>query len=517
MSNKMVAAAQTTDKQDSTKQQHEESLAELEQKAFKLIDPALMQLTEGLPRWELDLVVKEADECEKALLKEIALLEEAASAAAKGDNVNKNDDSDKETEKDGSGTTGDGDAKNSTTLSNDMADAQTKAMATLRAQHHEPVVPFQYGLGYPFGSVEEILASDYSTVDRFLTLSSLLGRLFWTTPLPDHHPISLALAKDLKHKKEKDIKKHQQQIIQEKTTTIQRQERLFQLVSHANYTATLATTEEITAMQLQYESSQGQPGVESSTPPPPAANTPTLISLWKKINQHKTAVVFRKPVSDKDAPGYSERILFPMDLSLMKKMITNGIITSLEQLHRKVVLICHNCVKFNGAASDYGMIAREFEKYAEDTLWNAIESVVLSSNQHQNASKVNKEGAPSLALTGTLLQGTSCVTTAADGKRSSTYVQPLSSAMEAAAPSISTHPGIYLSTSSMTPSAPSSASFPNYSLHSQKATPRGLPPSSSINTGVPAASFVVGQAPSSIGASPSNSGRGRGRPSKKRK
>jgi len=329
---------------EDAKQQHQQQLAQLEEQASALIDPALLRLTEGLPRWELDLVVKEADECEKALLKEIDMLEQAA-AAKRASMMSSNLDSQVA----------------------DSVDAQTKAMAAIRAQH-EPLVPFQYGLGYPFGNVEEILASEYSTVDRFLTLSSLLGRLFWPTPLPDHHPAMVALNEDLRTKKEKELKKHYQQQLQEKAAAIQRQERLFNLVSHPNYTAPLATQEEIAAMQPLSAVSAGTP----------AASPPTLMSLWKKINQHKTALVFRKPVSDKDAPGYSERILFPMDLSLIKKMISNGIIVSLEQFHRKIVLICHNCVKFNGSASDYGIIARDFERYAEDVLWNALDMVVLS-------------------------------------------------------------------------------------------------------------------------------------------
>jgi hypothetical protein len=48
------------------------------------------------------------------------------------------------------------------------------------------------------------------------------------------------------------------------------------------------------------------------------------------------------------APGYKERILFPMDLSLVRKMIVARMIKSFSSLHHRVALICHNCVKFNG-------------------------------------------------------------------------------------------------------------------------------------------------------------------------
>lgn len=48
------------------------------------------------------------------------------------------------------------------------------------------------------------------------------------------------------------------------------------------------------------------------------------------------------------APGYTDRILFPIDLGLIRKMITTKIITNYAELHQRIGLICHNCVKFNG-------------------------------------------------------------------------------------------------------------------------------------------------------------------------
>lgn len=84
--------------------------------------------------------------------------------------------------------------------------------------------------------------------------------------------------------------------------------------------------------------------------------------------------MFRRPVNDRDAPGYSDRILFPMDLSLVRKMITSQQIQSLEDLHTKIALICHNCVKFNGGASDYGLVAKDFEAYVDDAIITAVEN-----------------------------------------------------------------------------------------------------------------------------------------------
>ena len=74
----------------------------------------------------------------------------------------------------------------------------------------------------------------------------------------------------------------------------------------------------------------------------------TLFSLWKKISACKAAAVFRKPVKNDEAPGYSDRIVFPMDLMLVRKRIQSNNISTLCSLHAAIGLISHNCVKYNG-------------------------------------------------------------------------------------------------------------------------------------------------------------------------
>ena len=66
---------------------------------------------------------------------------------------------------------------------------------------------------------------------------------------------------------------------------------------------------------------------------------------------------------DSLAPGYKERIVFPLDLSMLRKMIVARMIKSFASLHQRVALICHNCVKFNGRESDYAVITRDFEDH----------------------------------------------------------------------------------------------------------------------------------------------------------
>jgi len=147
-----------------------------------------------------------------------------------------------------------------------------------------------------------------------------------------------------------------------------------------------------------------------------------LLTLFKKISNHRSSGVFRKPVRPEEAPGYAERILFPVDLALVRKMITSRIIVSYADMHKRIGLICHNCLKFNGRCvsneryeqyeryeldwigclntydflltphflstrfnreSDYGIVTRDFEAIA-DAYFIATMASKAASHQSNN-------------------------------------------------------------------------------------------------------------------------------------
>jgi hypothetical protein len=61
-----------------------------------------------------------------------------------------------------------------------------------------------------------------------------------------------------------------------------------------------------------------------------------------------------------------------MDLSLIRKMILARKVQSYADLHQYVGLISHNCVKYYGRETDYGMVAREFEAMADEFIRQAV-------------------------------------------------------------------------------------------------------------------------------------------------
>jgi len=238
-----------------------------------LVDQVLYRLTEGVPRMELKAVVREADECERALLQELQLLEEALKEET-------------------SRSAGNAATKDTTEPQDDAALEKENA-------------------------VNAMLQTPLTPLDRSFTLSSLLGRLRDELALPSIRrptPAAVAAAGAASNKKKKG-----------NTNPAPTYPQLVALADHPKYT-------------------RAHPPADNNNNAPP----PQLMQVWRKISSHRASTVFRKAVKPEEAPGYTDRILFPMDLSLVRKMIQARILTSFAEVHQKLRLISHNCVKYNG-------------------------------------------------------------------------------------------------------------------------------------------------------------------------
>ncbi|GAX14418.1 hypothetical protein FisN_11Hu123 [Fistulifera solaris] len=184
-------------------------------------------------------------------------------------------------------------------------------------------------------ATNELLQNVLTPLDKYWTASSLLGRLRddWTLP-------SILVATEANESNE-NLNMLENQL--RSPSSDRGAEKLIETLSNPIYT-------------------KEQP------------NTPILLGLWKKIYNHKASFVFKKPVRPEEAPGYIERIVFPMDLSMIRKLIVARTIKSYAELHQYIGLISHNCVKYNGRESEYGRVAREFEAAADELIRQAVEN-----------------------------------------------------------------------------------------------------------------------------------------------
>mmetsp|Transcript_132804 Transcript_132804/g.383970 ORF Transcript_132804/g.383970 Transcript_132804/m.383970 type:complete len:362 (-) Transcript_132804:350-1435(-) len=207
-------------------------------------------------------------------------------------------------------------------------------------------------------AVQIMLDTEITPPDRFFTVSALLGRLRdeLATPLPPNSTLPALreqaglLPPKKKQKKDDSSSSKPTTPVTLPSSTLEKQKQLLGLYKNSEYV---------------------------KEHPQPTQ----LMALWKKISSHRSSIVFRRPVNPKEAPGYTERIQFPMDLSLIRKMIVARQIISYRDLHQRLGLICHNCVKYNGRESDYGVVTRDFESNADDMVLAAVLTATHEANQ----------------------------------------------------------------------------------------------------------------------------------------
>lgn len=269
---------------------------------------SLSRLTGGIPQHELKTLLQEASDCEAALEKEIEILE----AAVKGEGPI-------------------------------LDDTKTASPLPPVAGIPREYDPTKTGPNY-LSSAKDILTTDLTPLDRYFTVSSLIGRLREPLDTPSIPQVLSSEDVDIKtadtntndNAKKKATKSSN--AVQQNRLKVLRIYKRIEMLKEENEIYTQVLTD----------------------------NT-ALLALVKRISNHRTAAVFRRAVNPKEAPGYEERILFPVDMGLIKKLVVCGHINTFEKLHQYIGLICHNCVKFNGRYSDYALLTREFESYVDDS------------------------------------------------------------------------------------------------------------------------------------------------------
>jgi len=304
-------------------------MPELTKEEEELFYNSMVRITDGLPSHELQLIKKESIECEAALQKEIEILEAAIKA---------HDDA----------------AGSSTAMSTSTSTDQPENPAVAPAAAPGivispiPIIPPEYDatnttVNNYLPSADKIIASDLSPLDRYFTVSALLGRLRepFDTPPPPHSGLARVRLNAIAALEKKKNKNQISALQTRKNQSVEKYNKMLKL--------------KLPELKLNDIYTQKQ------------QNNAAMLALVKRISNHRTAAVFRRAVNPLEAPGYTNRILFPIDLTLIKKMVLCEYIQTFEDLYQHIGLICHNCVKFNGRDSDYSMLTREFENYVDDS------------------------------------------------------------------------------------------------------------------------------------------------------
>jgi len=113
--------------------------------------------------------------------------------------------------------------------------------------------------------------------------------------------------------------------------------------------------------------------------------------LIEKIWDRDYDDLFKYPVTDEEAPGYSDMISNPMDLSTMKKKNEAGAYSTWEELAMDIQLMFKNALKYNSKGSDVWKSTKTQQMYARTLIENARRGKMRLNAKAKAANAARKE------------------------------------------------------------------------------------------------------------------------------
>ncbi|KAA1123009.1 hypothetical protein PGTUg99_003540 [Puccinia graminis f. sp. tritici] len=106
-------------------------------------------------------------------------------------------------------------------------------------------------------------------------------------------------------------------------------------------------------------SSTGPRQGSSSTTSDPTSFRRRMLKTHSSVQSNPISSIFRDPVKESEAPGYTSIVKRPMDLRTLAKKLRDGKVTSTEEYRRDLMLMLANAVMFNHEDSEVTKHAKE--------------------------------------------------------------------------------------------------------------------------------------------------------------
>lgn len=117
-----------------------------------------------------------------------------------------------------------------------------------------------------------------------------------------------------------------------------------------------------------------------SGPTAPLPDKKLLVFILDRLQKKDTHGVFSEPVDTEELPDYCEIIDQPMDFGTVRRKLSEGAYTKLEEFEKDVLLICSNAMQYNSPDTIYFRQARTMQE--------------LAKRDFDNLREVNEEGEP---------------------------------------------------------------------------------------------------------------------------
>ncbi|RCN34040.1 Bromodomain protein [Ancylostoma caninum] len=112
-----------------------------------------------------------------------------------------------------------------------------------------------------------------------------------------------------------------------------------------------------------------------------------MLSMWNILHEHRHSAIFLHPVTDRDAPGYSRAVYYPVDLTTVKREADSGTISVVNAFTLKIFLMFANAVMFNSTGHDVNFYAKEMGTATIDECMFIMDSRLDSYRVHLRRSR----------------------------------------------------------------------------------------------------------------------------------
>ncbi|EFA81845.1 bromodomain-containing protein [Heterostelium album PN500] len=148
--------------------------------------------------------------------------------------------------------------------------------------------------------------------------------------------------------------------------------------------------------------------------------------VWKALNSHRYASIFRYPITHDEAPDYDEYIKHRMDLTTLKKNLDDGLYSNSSEFNGDLQLIFSNAMEYNAPNSEIYNYAVSMKKYTD----KEMDMILTTENMLHNTgttplrSSRSSSTTPSPSIRGRKSTTTTTTTTTTSSANNSSSTTP---------------------------------------------------------------------------------------------
>lgn len=118
----------------------------------------------------------------------------------------------------------------------------------------------------------------------------------------------------------------------------------------------------------------------------------SVMLVFNRLATNKYASLFLKPITDDQAPGYSNLVYRPMDLQTIKKNIENGHIRTSLEFKRDIMLMFNNAIMYNKTNDTVYNMAKQMQQESMQAIEILLQASIQADGPLRRETRTSESG-----------------------------------------------------------------------------------------------------------------------------